>query len=266
MSGSARTSASCGGVEKAPEAFRSRGSSFAPQPRLRVLGFGVDRLLGRGLVVADGALLAADLDLLRLHRLGDLALELDRQHPVLHVRALDLDMVGKREAALERAVGDPAIDEVAVLLLTLLGLAARDDQLVLLAGDVDLVRREPGDGELDAIIVVALLDQIEGRVIFLAPLAEAVVLEHVEQPVEADSGTPERREIESTTHGLVLQLSNKAGERLEATAPSPGPNGARHARDGWKTAVFKAGAMRFWRLTRTLGSGGSSTGTRRSNR
>src|SRR6185437_5149944 len=220
MSGSARTSASCGGVEKAPEAFRSRGSSFAPQPRLRVLGFGVDRLLGRGLVVADGALLPADLDLLRLHRLGDFALELDRQHPVLHVRALDLDMVGKSEAPLERAVGDSAIDEVAVLLLTLFGLAARDDQLVLLAGNVDLVAGEAGDGELDAIIVVALLDQIEGRVIFLASLAEAVVLEHVEQPVEADSGTPERREIESTTHGLVLLLMSKAGAK-GASAASP---------------------------------------------
>ena len=82
---------------------------------------------------------AADVDLPRLHRLGDLAHQLDREQPVLQVRAPDLDMVGKREAALERAVGDPAIDEVAALLVALVRLAARDQQHVLLGGDVDLV-------------------------------------------------------------------------------------------------------------------------------
>ena len=43
------------------------------------------------------------------------------------------------------------------------------------------------------------LDQIERRIIF-SRLADAAVLEHVEQPVEADGGAPIGRKVESTTH------------------------------------------------------------------
>ena len=56
---------------------------------------------------------AADTDLARLHRLGDLADQVDQQQAVLQVGALDLDMVGKPEAPLERAGGDAAIDIIA---------------------------------------------------------------------------------------------------------------------------------------------------------
>ena len=108
-------------------------------------------------------------------------------------------MVGKREAPLERARGDPAIDVIVALLLILLALAAGDDQHVLLSGDVDLLRGEPGHRELDSIVVVAELDQVERRIILLR-LRAAVVLEHVEQPVEADGGAPVGRKVESTTH------------------------------------------------------------------
>jgi len=47
-----------------------------------------------------------DADLLWLHCLWDLAHQLDGQQPVLEVGAAHLDMVGKREAALERAGRD----------------------------------------------------------------------------------------------------------------------------------------------------------------
>ena len=77
-------------------------------------------------------------------------------------------MVGQREAPLERAVGDPAVDVIRAALAALLALAAGDDQLALLAGDVDLVGPEPGDRQLDAIVVVAGLDQVERRVILAA--------------------------------------------------------------------------------------------------
>src|SRR5579872_3285965 len=170
------------------------------------LCLGVDRLLGRGLLLlaaanrrALAALLspAADIDLLWLHRFGDLAHKVDRQQSILQIRALHLDMVGKREAALERAVGDAAIDEIAVLALILLRLAAGDDEHVLLGGNVDLVGLESRNSKLDAIIVLALLDQVERRIIFLR-LAERAVLEHVEQPIEANGGAPERRKVKST--------------------------------------------------------------------
>ncbi len=46
---------------------------------------------------------AADRDLARLHRLGDLAGKVDMQQAVLQAGALDLDMVGELEAALKEA-------------------------------------------------------------------------------------------------------------------------------------------------------------------
>jgi len=110
-------------------------------------------------------------------------------------------MVGERETPLERARRDPAVDIVLAAVLRLLTLLAADEQHVLLGGDVDLARLEPGDGQLDAILVVAKLDQVERGVVLLG-LAGAAVLEHVEQPVEADGGAPERRKVESTTHVL----------------------------------------------------------------
>src|SRR5256885_710211 len=94
--------------------------------------------------------------------------------------------LGQREAPLERARGDAAIDIVGVLALGLFFfLAARDDQHVLLGGDVELVGLEPGNRELDPILVLAELDEVERREILLA-LPEAVVFNHVEQPVESD--------------------------------------------------------------------------------
>ena len=49
-------------------------------------------------------------------------------------------MVGKREAPLERTVGDAAMDIVRAIVV---GLLAADQQLVLLAGDLDLVWPKP---------------------------------------------------------------------------------------------------------------------------
>src|SRR6185503_6690083 len=117
-----------------------------------VLGLGVDRLLGsRLLFAADGGAFpprfraGADIDLPRLHRLGDLADQFDRQQAVLQVGAAHLDVVGQRETALERAIGDAAVDEVRALLLGLVILSPGNDQHVLLGGDVDLVGLEAGD-------------------------------------------------------------------------------------------------------------------------
>src|ERR1043166_3490370 len=117
-------------------------------------------------------------------------------------------MVGKREAALERARRDPAIDVIIALpLLGLFLLAAGDQQHVLLRGDVDLVGLEPGNRKLDAELIVAELDEVE-------------------RPVEADGGPPIGRKVESTTHSLVLHLSDQA-ERYAACGadrPVTGPH------------------------------------------
>jgi hypothetical protein len=83
------------------------------------------------------------LDLARLHRLGDLAHQLDREQAVAQVGAsVHADEVGQLEAPLERAGGDAHVQEIAVL-VAVLRLAAGDHQQVLARGDVDLVCLKP---------------------------------------------------------------------------------------------------------------------------
>src|SRR5271155_5535331 len=60
---------------------------------------------------------ARDRDRPRLHRLWDLAHEVDVQEPVLQARTLDLHMVGELEAAFEVPRGDALIEHFATLLL-----------------------------------------------------------------------------------------------------------------------------------------------------
>ena len=78
-------------------------------------------------VVGDHRLLrrrAADRDPAGLQRLRHDALQADMQQAVLQVRALDHDVVGQHEAALERTAGDAAIQDLA---LVVLGLDAAGD-------------------------------------------------------------------------------------------------------------------------------------------
>ena len=63
----------------------------------------------------DLRLAAADGDRAGLHRLGNLADEIDVEEAVLEARALHLDVVGELEAALEGAGGDAAIEDLACL-------------------------------------------------------------------------------------------------------------------------------------------------------
>ena len=93
---------------------KPRAASIGPSRWSGSGGLGLDLgdVAGRGAVDCDAA---------RLHGLGDLALQLDEEQPVLEARALDLDVVGKRELALEVAGRDAAMQEG---LFFLLGLAS----------------------------------------------------------------------------------------------------------------------------------------------
>ena len=79
-------------------------------------------VLGRAVRVVGDQLLGAaragaDLDAAGLQRLGHHALQRDVQQAVLEVRALDDDVVGEDEAALEGAAGDAAIEQLGFRLL-----------------------------------------------------------------------------------------------------------------------------------------------------
>src|SRR5271157_1135542 len=87
----------------------------------------------RRLLLLDGRLLGRrgrDLDLAGLQLFRNAADEVDMEQAVLKARALDFDMLGNLEMALEGASGDAAMQELRGLRLRL-GLAADSQRVVL---------------------------------------------------------------------------------------------------------------------------------------
>ena len=72
--------------------------------------------------------------------------QIDGQQTVAQIGAENLDAFGQYEGALELAGGDAAVQ---VLPRLVVDLAATDEQLVFLDGNVELVAGEAGDGESD---------------------------------------------------------------------------------------------------------------------
>jgi hypothetical protein len=74
-------------------------------------------LLGRRLELFLASRATADLDLARLHRLGDDALQRDGEQAVLEIGRSDLDEIRQLEAALEPTRGDAAVQILAFVLV-----------------------------------------------------------------------------------------------------------------------------------------------------
>lgn len=73
---------------------------------------------------------------------------------MLECRLAGLDEVGKLESPLERTGRDAAMQIIALILV--FGALAGDGELILLGNDLDIVRSETGDGQCDAIAVLAV--------------------------------------------------------------------------------------------------------------
>src|SRR5204862_329603 len=122
--------------EGAERASRSGRVALAPQP--------LDAVVRRAIFGT-----AADRDLPRFHRLGNLALERDRQQAIVEPRIFDDDKVGELEGALESARRNPAV-EIALaggVAALVIAFAAGNGQQVVLRDDLDLVAREAGECE-----------------------------------------------------------------------------------------------------------------------
>jgi hypothetical protein len=105
-------------------------------------------------VVGDRRLRAGvHLDPARFQRLGHDALQADMQQAVVQVRALDHDMVGEHEPALERAAGDAAIQHL--VLLRVVGRDGRRSQRVVLDREVEFLGPEAGHRHGQAVVLVA---------------------------------------------------------------------------------------------------------------
>src|ERR1051326_4388350 len=160
-----------------------------------------------GLGVDDLGRAVADRNLARLQRLGDLAHEIDVKQAVLEARALDLDVVGELEAALERPRGNALVEHFAGLLGLRLLLAA-DRQGVFLGLDREVGLGEPGDRKRDAIGVLAGPLDVVGRIARRAVDARDLV-EQGKQPVETDGRTIEGSKIECA-HGMTSLVERHA--------------------------------------------------------
>lgn len=98
----------------------------------------------------------------RLHLLGHLAHEVDRQQAVVERGAGDRHVIGKLEAPCERAHRKAAMEIFHLVLFLAL---PRDDEKVRLVADVEIVLGKAGDGEPHPIgVLVASLDVIGGQV------------------------------------------------------------------------------------------------------
>src|SRR5580658_6230862 len=99
------------------------------------------RLGGLRLSFDHGDVGAVDRDAARLLLLGHDALEVEMQEAVLELGALDLDMLGELEAALERAACD-ALIEIARLLRLFIAALALNSQDAIAHFDVQVLIRE----------------------------------------------------------------------------------------------------------------------------
>ena len=128
---------------------------------------------------------AADRDASGLHRLRHVAHQVDVQQPVFEARPDRPHVVGETEGALERACGDPAVQEVP-LLLVLLVLTARHGERVLARLDGQTGLGEPRHRQRDPVLVLAGLLDVVGRVGRGRLIQPVHGLEEVHHPVEAD--------------------------------------------------------------------------------
>lgn len=221
---------------RAPQWTRPRSSPLrdgarhsAPPPPMP--GRPLRRLGGQ--LLGPVRLLGADLDRARLQRLGDLAHQFDAQQAVGHAGTVDADVVGELEPALKGAAGNAAMQEHAVLFI---GLGpALDRQGVLLGRDLDIVRAEAGDRHGDAIVVLAQLFDIVGRVAGTGLIGLHGGIHQPRDAVEADSRAKERREVEGThshppdERRLRYRLPPQMAVKSPASAAA-GPGGPDHRR------------------------------------
>lgn len=131
----------------------------------------------------------ADLDRARLRRLRHFVNQVDMEHAIVDIGGRYLHVIGEAEPPLERAPRDAAVQVAAVPFLLILLRLARHQKRILLNGDVELVRREPGHRHREAIgILTGLLDIVrgvaEGRAVYAGRR-----IDQAQQTIKADRRT-----------------------------------------------------------------------------
>jgi hypothetical protein len=158
--------------------------------------------LGLGDLGAAGGL--ADGYPTRLHRFRNAPCQVDLKKAVLEGGTFHFDVVFQAELALEGPCRDPLMQE---LLVGRLGLLAGDSEKILLRRDGDFLGREAREGERDPIGVLPRPGNVVGRPVALAFQQTGVVVEKIEDAVEADARPPQGRKVVGP-HSHILRVSN----------------------------------------------------------
>ena len=124
------------------------------------------------------------------------------EQPVLELGSLHLDMLGELEAALERAAGNALVKDVLALRLVALFALARNGEHAVVQLHIQVLLGEPGHRNADAVMGLVGTFDVIGRVA-VAGIVLRNLVQHVEQPVEADGRTEKRGKIESHGHNLL---------------------------------------------------------------
>src|SRR5690606_33469247 len=139
-------------------------------------------------------------DLARLELLGDVPLQVNEKQTVLQGRTLDLNVIGKLEAALKGPGGDTAIKQLSAFLSVLFLALTLDGQHVAVGFNRKLVFREAGHRHGDAIRILTGLFDVVGR-IGLRAVGLAKGIQHCEQAIKADGRAIKGGKVQ-LTHSL----------------------------------------------------------------
>ena len=124
---------------------------------------------------------------------------------MLKIRPGHENVIGELEAADEAALGDAAVQEIAVTRILVLGFLAGDRQQAFLGFDVEFRLGETGNRDLDGEGVFAdALDVIRG--IALRPVEAGGLVDHAGEAVEADHRAVEGGEVNRAHGSSVLSL------------------------------------------------------------
>src|SRR3546814_349627 len=121
------------------------------------------------------------------------------------------------EAPLECTRRDAAVQIFP--LAVVLGTRAGDGEQVLLGDDLDIFGSEARDRERDAVAVLAILQDVEGRI---AVILASPCLEQVEQAIETDRRPPIGCEVKCGSHFQIL-LMKRSGHELRRNRKSRRP-------------------------------------------
>ncbi len=161
------------------------------------------------------------------------AFQIDMEQAVLKARGLDLDMLGKLEAALEGAAGDALVQERRACRFVSVFALAGDGQHAVLDVHRQVLLGKAGDRQGDAVVVLVVAFDIVGRIALLGR-----GFQKTDQPVKADGGAEKGGIVDTHGNNLLRSVADPAGPIPRGTGTGP-ITAAGQPLSGMKNDAFK---------------------------